>query len=222
MDLNTLHKHRFEIFFFSLICVLFGSLFFPKGLFATYISPILFLINILSGLLFFIKKLRLIKIVSGLFIVVFSIFLINVIKASEDSSLRYLRLIIYFLFYCVVTISIIKQVWSATAVDKSVIFGLMSGYISIGLIGFFTFYCIELAIPGSFNGIPADLSVTDKIEELLYFSYITVLTIGYGDIAPYSEMARKAAVLFGMIGQFYMVIITAVVIEKYIRHTHES
>ena len=47
------------------------------------------------------------------------------------------------------------------------------------------------------------------------------MTIGYGDISPVTVMAQKATVLFGMIGQFYLVIITAVVIEKYIRHTQQ-
>jgi hypothetical protein len=66
------------------------------------------------------------------------------------------------------------------------------------------------------------LPIAAKIEELLYFSYITILSIGYGDIYPMTDMARKATVLFGMIGQFYLVIVTAVVIEKYIRFTQKS
>ena len=48
------------------------------------------------------------------------------------------------------------------------------------------------------------------------------MTIGYGDISPASDMAQKASMLFGLIGQFYLVIVTAVVIEKYIRFIHKS
>ncbi|MDB9961511.1 potassium channel family protein [Oceanihabitans sp.] len=98
----------------------------------------------------------------------------------------------------------------------------MSGYISLGLLGFFTFFCIELVSPGSFVGILVDLTIEDKIDDLLYFSYITIMTIGYGDISPATEIARSTTVLFGIIGQFYLVIVTAVVIEKYIRFTHKA
>jgi len=46
-----------------------------------------------------------------------------------------------------------------------------------------------------------------------------MLTIGYGDIVPVTPIAQKAAVLIGLVGQFYTVIVTAVVVEKYIRHS---
>ena len=221
--IERLYKFRFELFFISLTCVLFGSLFFPKDLFANKISPILFLLNILSGMLFFIKRRRkMLFFIAFLFSVILIIFFLNVVTNNEDNSVRFLRLTSYFTFYCLVTFQIIRQVWNAGTVNRSVIFGLMSGYISLGLIGFFTFFCIELATPGSFNGILFDLPVAIKIEELLYFSYITIMTIGYGDISPATDMAQKASMLFGIIGQFYLVIVTAVVIEKYIRYTHKS
>jgi voltage-gated potassium channel len=189
--------------------------------FADRILPILFLINILSGFLFFINRKKKAIVVILLFITLLSIFLFNTINKSEDVSIRYIKLIAYFLFYILVTFQIIRQVWSTKRVNRSVIFGLMSGYVSIGLLGFFTFFSIELSEPGSFNGLLINLPVAEKIDQLIYFSYITIMSIGYGDISPVTVMAQKATVLFGMIGQFYLVIITAVVIEKYIRHTQK-
>ena len=59
-------------------------------------------------------------------------------------------------------------------------------------------------------------------DSLLYYSYITLLTIGYGEIFPISPVAQKAAILIGLVGQFYFVIITAVVVEKYIRNSHDK
>lgn len=220
--INTLYNIRFELFFYSLICVLFGSLFFPLEIYADTISPVLFLLNFLSGMLFFIHRKKQVLIVALIFIIALGIFLFNTIGNTEENSIRFLRLVLYFIFYCLVTLQIIGQVWNAETVNRSVIFGMMCGYISLGLLGFFTFFIIELATPGSFNGILIDLPISAKIEELLYFSYITIMTIGYGDISPATDMAQKATMLVGMIGQFYLVIVTAVVIEKYIRHTHKA
>ncbi len=50
----------------------------------------------------------------------------------------------------------------------------------------------------------------------MYFSYITMLTIGYGDIYPLGHLAQKATVLIGLIGQVYIVILTAIMIAKYV------
>ena len=59
-------------------------------------------------------------------------------------------------------------------------------------------------------------------EELMYFSYITLTTIGYGDILPITPMARKAAILIGLIGQMYLVVITAIVVGKYINQSSNA
>ena len=59
-------------------------------------------------------------------------------------------------------------------------------------------------------------------EALLYYAYITLLTIGYGEIIPAIPIAQKAAMLVGLMGQFYLVILTAGVVEKYIRHSAKT
>ena len=74
------------------------------------------------------------------------------------------------------------------------------------------------------NGLLID-DVSDaaaKVDSLIYYSYITLLTIGYGEIYPVTSVAQKAAILVGLMGQFYLVIITAVVVEKYIRHSQNT
>lgn len=59
-------------------------------------------------------------------------------------------------------------------------------------------------------------------EALLYYAYITLMTIGYGDMAPLKPIAQKAAMLIGLAGQFYLVIITAVVVGKHIAAQRNS
>ena len=117
----------------------------------------------------------------------------------------------------------IKQVWQAKIVNKNVIFGLISGYISLGLIGFFVCLAIELASPGSFEGLKTIATNADALtEQLMYFSYITLLTIGYGDILPVTSLAQKAAILIGLMGQIYLVVLTAIVVGKYINQSLQT
>jgi voltage-gated potassium channel Kch len=100
---------------------------------------------------------------------------------------------------------------------------LISGYVCLGLLGFFICTSIELLAPGSFNGLVSrEVNPTENTEGLIYFSYITLLTIGYGDIAPVTRVAKSASMLIGLLGQFYMVIITAIVVGKFISQANED
>ena len=222
--IKQLYFYRFEIFFFSLLTVLFGSLFFPEQFFNKFIFPFLLLINVGAGILLIFKSKKLVWFFSVLFLgLLFTLGLSMISQSASDDTYLKLRLGFYFSFYIVITLEIIKQVWKTSKVNKNVIIGLMSGYITLGLLGFFLFVTIELFNPNSFGGTLLNISNIDaKFESLLYYSYITLLTIGYGEIIPLTPVSQKAAVLIGLIGQFYIVIITAVVVEKYIRYSSEK
>ncbi|TYA56006.1 potassium channel family protein [Formosa maritima] len=220
MRFKRLYTYRFELFFFSQIAILFGSIVFPKVLFTEIISHLLFLINISSGYVIFSRNREQSKISILLLIIAVIVFLYRFIGNNEKDLIDYIKVAIYFVFYSLITFEIVRQVWQSEKVNRNVIFGLMSGYISIGLIGFFVFFSIELAEPNSFKGLIEGGTITDNLDSLLYYSYITLMTIGYGDITPISDIAQKTTMFFAMLGQFYMVIVTAVVVEKYIRHSH--
>mgnify|MGYP000869267220 FL=1 len=85
------------------------------------------------------------------------------------------------------------------------------------------FYTIELVNPNSFSGLVFNPNIEREItEQLLYFSYVTLLTIGYGEILPISSLAQKAAILVALLGQFYLVILTAIVVGKYINQSFKN
>ncbi|MEC3906785.1 ion channel [Tamlana sp. 2201CG12-4] len=214
---SKLYKNRFELFFISQLLILFGSLIIPIEFFRETLMPILFLFNIASGIILISKK----KIHTWGLIILFCVSLlllaINIVQQKDDDALSFIGFGVYFLFYATVTVEIIRQVWNAKEVNKNVIVGLMSGYVSLGLIAFFVFSSIELSDPGAFKGLLFQgTDFSGKLDSLLYYSYITVLTIGYGDIVPVTSIAQKAAMFVGLCGQFYIVIITAVVVQKFL------
>jgi hypothetical protein len=214
--LKTLRKYRFELYMVTFCLLLFGSLFFPYDIFQTYIEPTLTLLNIIAGfiLISMRKKTRRIYAVLFVFALVF-----NLVHFSKDvaDNLDYqlIRFTLLSLFYTIVTIEIILQVWQAREVNKNVIFGVMGGYISLGLVAYFLLLGIFIAEPEAFRGLEVGIKEGPS-DHLLYYAYITLMTIGYGDIIPVKPVSQKAAVLIGLWGQFYLVIITAVVVGKYI------
>ena len=215
--MKKLYPYRFELFFISQISILFGSLIFPIVWFEEVLLPLLFLFNIAAGIILISKNKKLMWFFIVLFVIALIVFGNGLVKKTPINAYEYIRMGIYFVFSVTVTIAIIKQVWYAKLVNKNVIIGLMSGYIALGFISFFMFMSIEIANEGSFEGLlMASGNFAERMDSLLYYSYITLLTIGYGEIIPVTPIAQKAAILTGLMGQFYLVIITAIVVGKFI------
>jgi hypothetical protein len=138
-------------------------------------------------------------------------------------DIDYFRFGLYFVFYLVVSYEIIKQILLAKIVNKNVIMGVICGYVCLGLVGFFIFLAVEMAHPGSFMGsIMVGNTLDQNIDNLLYYSYITLMTIGYGEIVPVTSIAQKSAILIGLLGQIYLVIVTALVVGKYVSYRWDS
>jgi hypothetical protein len=220
--LSRLFPYRFEIFLTSLMTILFGSLLVPSSVFEDVLFPLLLLLNILSGIVLMSKKKKIMYFFLLLFAIRVLFYLFEFSNALEENNFYVIKTGVFFVFYLVVTYEIIHQVWKAKKVNKNVIIGLVSGYVSLGLIGFFICLSIEIFYPNSFNLPNADTLVfqSSVLDNIMYFSYVTLLTIGYGDIYPISKLAHKASLLIGLAGQLYLVIITSIVVGKYINQRH--
>lgn len=213
---KKVYSYKIEIYFFSLLAILFGSIFFHHQVFHSYIIPFLSIINITAGILLMPKS----KGIYQLLIFLFSIALLTTLYEvffTPSKTIGYFKFSTSFLFYILVTYELILKVWNSKRVNKTVIIGLMSGYISLGFVALFLFLSIELANPNSFSGLTqSDNFIRFQIDELLYLSYISLMTIGYGDIVPLTAIAQKATILIGLLGQFYMVILTGIIVGKFI------
>ena len=206
--LAKLYPYRFKIFFFSQVSLLFSSLVVPAALHEAIVAPMLLLINLGAGILFLAQKQRMFWLLVILLIASGTMFSLSLLKGMDQKMINFIEMGSSFLYYAIVSLEIIKQVWKAVSVDENVILGLISGDLSLCLIGFFICMSVEVANPGSFRGLGGDPKL---FVELIYYSYITLLTIGYGDIIPVTNLARNSSV-----GQMYLVIITAGVVGKYI------
>lgn len=221
--MEKLRTFRFEAYLLTACLVLFGSLIFPAPVFEHWISPLFLNLNIAAGFVLISMRRKAFWYYAGIFAIGMLFFMGRMVfQEGLGQDLELVRLGFYSIFYSIVTVEIILQVWRVKEVNRNVIFGLISGYISLGLVAFFLVLCIEVAQPGSFSGLPENGDSGNNSEALLYYAYITLMTIGYGDMAPLKPIAQKAAMLIGLAGQFYLVIITAVVVEKYIAAQRNS
>src|SRR5271165_3905795 len=89
----------------------------------------------------------------------------------------------------------------------------ISIYLLLGLQWFALYSAIDVFYPGSIlhNGA----TITDRSSELLYFSLVTLSTIGYGDVVPIYGEVRMLAALEGVTGVLYIAITVAFLVSAY-------
>jgi hypothetical protein len=116
-----------------------------------------------------------------------------------------------------ISIGILRFVYRSRSLTIDGIFATVVVYVLIAL-AFARVYVLLLGWnPGSLDlGEPvAGLSPHEVQADLLYFSLITLATVGYGDILPVSDTARMLATIEAIVGQFYVAVIVAVFVGMY-------
>ena len=110
-------------------------------------------------------------------------------------------------FISVVITSILGFVLKSEGVNREIIYAAILLYLLAALLWAFLYTFLELVDPASFN---IDL---DQPQGYLlvfqYYSFVTITTLGYGDITPVTEVAKAFSVLEAVIGQLYLVVVVA-------------
>ena len=126
-------------------------------------------------------------------------------------------LVIVISFFAVAILSYVLRSGKVTS-DK--IFAAICVYLLLGYAFAFVYSLIEEAEPGSFTSLisigPHDL--VSRVMQMRYFSFVTLTSVGYGDIVPHTQMARTVALLEAMFGQFYLVALIGRLVGLHIVH----
>ena len=121
------------------------------------------------------------------------------------------------LYFVLIAGTILTFVFSSRKVTWGVISAALVVYLLLGTIWNFGYTLVDLLAPGSFN-IADHLAGSDDLS-FMYYSFITLTTIGYGDITPISGMARSLSMLEGIIGQTYMAVLVARLVGMHVAHS---
>jgi len=102
---------------------------------------------------------------------------------------------------------IIHFIFETRLVTRDIIAAALIAYLFIGLLGANMYLLVELIYPGSFS-TPHEVILKDP-SIFRYFSFVTLTTLGYGDILPVSSQARSMSILEALVGQIYMAVLIA-------------
>ncbi len=128
--------------------------------------------------------------------------------------------VVMFTFFAVATAFAFRRVLEGDHVDMNRIAGAISIYMLIGLIWASLYFFLSLMDPQAFNGV-SDLGFGEAkllnaaYMDLLYYSYVTLSTLGYGDVTPVSRAAQSLAYLEAISGVMYVAVLVAALVGSY-------
>ena len=126
----------------------------------------------------------------------------------KSDVLAHAQLLMCFLFFSLTLHLAWRQVMFVGRVDGNKIVGAICIYILIGLVWAFAYLIAEEIFPGSFKGL-TETSWQKNIDDVLYYSMVTLTTLGYGDITPVQPLTRFLAYMEAITGIFFTTVLVA-------------
>jgi len=127
----------------------------------------------------------------------------------EYKVLAFVTIILVIVFFLFIGVKLVQQVGRIGEVTLNTVMAAITGYILIGIIGGELVRLVQLIEPGAFN-----IESTAGGYTYLYFSFVTITTLGYGDIAPHEPVGQSLVIILAIAGQMYLTIVIALIVGK--------
>ena len=162
-------------------------------------------INCLSAILAVIQKKGVF--IFGLIFALVTIILRWSIHLLNLSSLEIVNHILSILFMGFIVGIILSYLFGEEEITSDVIMGAICGYFLIGLLWNNVYALLEVLEPNSFQF--SQSHDTGGGVDFIYYSFVTLTTLGFGDITPISNPAQSLSLLEAVMGQLYLAILVA-------------
>ncbi len=119
-------------------------------------------------------------------------------------------------FMFMLTARLLRVIFRQKQVNSKVVIMSISGYILLGISGGILFYVMSNINPGAFNFNQEGMA--DKYD-FIYFSFVTMSTLGYGDLLPVTSQGKALSILVMLSGVFYTTVVMGTIIGKFVSHS---
>ncbi len=145
---------------------------------------------------------------TGLGLILLTIIMSVFIHFLDQISLEFIHIILMLLFFLLTLKPALEQTLFSGDITINNIKGSICIFLLLGLIWTMLYLLLVEFIPGSFSGVDV-ANWKQNLPDFIYFSFITLTTLGFGDILPVSALARFFVYMEAIIGIFYMAIIVS-------------
>jgi voltage-gated potassium channel len=205
-----------------LICLLVTILFFPVLSFhRVLMKNILFTAIVFFGTfsLDFVKRAQKILIASG----TVTIFLVWLDHFFPTHVLDLVFSFSFFFFNLFIVVFMVRHIAESKKVNVTIIINSINGYLLIGILGAVLLAMAELLQKSLYHldtgAINFAGGTAKGFHDFLYFSFVTLTTLGYGDVTPVSAFAKSVTIIIAVTGQLYLTILIAMLVGKFLSRT---
>jgi voltage-gated potassium channel len=130
-----------------------------------------------------------------------------------------------FVFLVAIVVLLIRHIARSRDVTPTIILSSINGYLLLGVLGGALLAIAEsidrLVLAADAAGIAFPSQAPPGAFDYLYFSFVTLTTLGYGDVTPVSHLSRSMAILLAITGQLYMTILIAMLVGKFLARSEK-
>ena len=141
--------------------------------------------------------------------------LLFVLGAVDSSSIDESRggapSLLFVLLAVLAPVAIVRRLLAHRSVTRATLLGAIAAYLLIALAADLVFLAVDSISPTPFFGSP------EPTTSFMYFSLITVTTLGYGDLAPVPEVGRLLAATEAIVGQVFLVTFVAMIVGLFVQ-----
>lgn len=219
---NRLLEGRFSYLLFSILLLLLLQPFFYNFEFGHKLLRVFFLLTLLTALYSISDNKR--KLTAGLILAFVAVGAIGSSYIVHETRLLEVGFLVFILFLLLITVSILRHVLKAQEVTADIVYSALCVYLLIGFIWASAYFVVESYAPGSLelDGIALATRAGSReamFSKCLYYSYVTLTTLGYGDMKPTNPPAQSLAYVEALTGQLYLAVLVARMVALHIVHS---
>jgi hypothetical protein len=140
----------------------------------------------------------------------------------DNWGFDYAHLFLLLIFFIITAYQTAHQVMFTGEINGNKILGAICLYILMGLIWALSYTLIELLIGNAFTNMVVDTPWYELMPDFVYFSFVTITTLGFGDISPTIPITRFLVYFEAMVGQFYLAILVASLVGSKMSNSNKT
>ena len=140
----------------------------------------------------------------------------------DNSGFDQLYLLLLLSFFISSALRTGKQVLFTGDIDNNKILGAICLYLLMGLIWAVLYTLMQLSLSGGFNNVTHSNEWFSLFPDFIYFSFVTLTTLGFGDISPNLPLTRFLVYLEAIVGQFYLAILVASLVGSHMANINNK
>lgn len=138
---------------------------------------------------------------------------------TQSDRVQLLSYSLAIVFFYLLGRMVLRHIFKEGAMNFYRIQGSIVIFMMVGMVYANLYAITELLMPGSFGTTQAGAIFNPVFSQFLYFSFVTMTTLGFGDLIPIGTFAKSLAVFQGMFGLLYPVVMIARLISMEVAHT---